>query len=151
MPRELNRAEMGEMDAIKAEFVAAAEAAARAGFDLLGLHCAHGYLLSSFIFPLTNHRADEYGNDADDAVAIACSFALHGAAGIDVSTGQVVSDETAAYGRGYQTPYADRIHNEIGRAYGLAVIAVGASSSYDDVNSILLADAPTCARWKPRG
>ena len=62
------------------------------------------------------------------------------------STGQVVSDERPAFGRSYQTPYADRIRNEIGRKYGIAVIAVGAISSYDDVNSIILAGrADFCA------
>ena len=58
----------------------------------------------------------------------------------------MVSDEHPAFGRSYQTPYADRIRNEIGRKYGIAVIAVGAISSYDDVNSILLAGrADLCA------
>jgi anthraniloyl-CoA monooxygenase len=182
-PRELDLAELAE---IKDQFVAAARAAARAGFDLLELHCAHGYLLSSFLSPLTNQRTDQYGGslagrlryplevfDAvraswpedrpmtvrisatdwhpdglgiDDTVEIARAFAEHGVAGIDVSTGQVVSDEKPAFGRSYQTPFADRIRNEIGRKYGVAVIAVGAISSYDDVNSIILAGrADLCA------
>jgi anthraniloyl-CoA monooxygenase len=176
VPREVTR---GDLDAITAQFVAAAEAGARAGFDVLELHCAHGYLLSSFLSPLTNLRTDGYGgalpdrlryplevfdavraawpaerpisvrisatdwceggNDVDDAVAIAGAFAAHGADAIHVSTGQVVKHEIPAFGRSYQTPYADRIRNEIGRAYGVAVIAVGAISSADDVNSILLA------------
>jgi len=50
-----------DMDRVKAEFVAATKRAAAAGFDWLELHCAHGYLLSSFISPLTNQREDEYG------------------------------------------------------------------------------------------
>jgi anthraniloyl-CoA monooxygenase len=50
-----------DMDRVLADFVAAARRAAQAGFDWLELHCAHGYLLSSFISPLTNHRADAYG------------------------------------------------------------------------------------------
>jgi anthraniloyl-CoA monooxygenase len=58
VPRELDRA---AMDRIKAEFVAAVERGERCGFDMLELHCAHGYLLSSFISPLTNQRSDEYG------------------------------------------------------------------------------------------
>jgi len=183
VPHELTHE---QMDEIKQQFTEAARAAARAGFDLLELHCAHGYLLSSFISPLTNQRADKYGGSperrlrypldvfdavravwpaerpltvrisatdwyeggtgADDAVEIARAFALHGAAGLDVSTGQVVKDERPAYGRSYQTPYADRIRNEVGRVYGVAVVAVGAISSYDDVNSILLAGrADLCA------
>ena len=182
-PRELDLAELGD---IKGQFVAAARAAARAGFDLLELHCAHGYLLSSFLSPLTNRRTDRYGGslaarlryplevfdavraawpedrpmtvrisatdwcegglDIDDTVEIARAFAEHGAAGLDVSTGQVVSEETPAFGRSYQTPFADRIRNEIGRKYGVAVIAVGAISSYDDVNSLILAGrADLCA------
>ncbi|MBB4843829.1 anthraniloyl-CoA monooxygenase [Paucibacter oligotrophus] len=50
-----------DMDAVRADFCAATERAAAAGFDWLELHCAHGYLLSSFISPLTNRREDEYG------------------------------------------------------------------------------------------
>ncbi|UOZ07992.1 bifunctional salicylyl-CoA 5-hydroxylase/oxidoreductase [Amycolatopsis sp. WQ 127309] len=183
VPRELSTA---DMTAIRDEFVACAEAAARAGFDVLELHCAHGYLLSSFLSPLTNQRTDGYGGslenrlrfplevfdavravwpaerpmtvrisatdwadggiDADEAVEIARAFASHGANGIDVSTGQVVCDEKPQYGRSYQTPYADRIRNEIGQEYGVAVIAVGAISSYDDVNSLILAGrADLCA------
>lgn len=51
---------------IKADFVHAAQAAAEAGFDWLELHCAHGYLLSSFISPLTNRRQDEYGGSLEN-------------------------------------------------------------------------------------
>jgi anthraniloyl-CoA monooxygenase len=54
------------MDRIKAEFVAAAERGADAGFDLLELHCAHGYLLSSFLCPLTNRRDDAYGGSLEN-------------------------------------------------------------------------------------
>jgi anthraniloyl-CoA monooxygenase len=58
VPREMTRA---DMDKVKADFVSAAQRAVRAGFDMLELHCAHGYLLATFISPLTNHRKDEYG------------------------------------------------------------------------------------------
>src|SRR5215813_7077954 len=57
-PKAMDRA---DMDCIRDQFVAAAWMADRAGFDMLELHCAHGYLLSSFITPLTNTRTDEYG------------------------------------------------------------------------------------------
>jgi anthraniloyl-CoA monooxygenase len=50
-----------DLERIKADFVRSTQAAAAAGFDWLELHCAHGYLLSSFISPLTNFRQDEYG------------------------------------------------------------------------------------------
>jgi anthraniloyl-CoA monooxygenase len=56
--REITRA---EMDQVCADFVAATRRAARAGFDWLELHAAHGYLLSSFLSPLTNQRTDAYG------------------------------------------------------------------------------------------
>jgi len=180
VPRELTIADLAE---IRDQFVAAAARADRAGFDLLELHCAHGYLLSSFISPLTNKRTDRYGGsladrlrfplevfdavravwpahkpmsvrisatdwhpggiDADDAVRIARAFAAHGVDLVDVSTGQVVSEERPAYGRSYQTPYADRIRQAVP---DVAVVAVGAISSYDDVNSLLLAGrADLCA------
>ena len=57
-PRALSRA---DMDAVRDAFVAAAERAARAGFDLLELHMGHGYLLGGFISPLSNRRDDEHG------------------------------------------------------------------------------------------
>jgi anthraniloyl-CoA monooxygenase len=50
-----------DMDRVRDDFVAAAQRAAAAGFDWLELHCAHGYLLSAFISPLTNRRSDDYG------------------------------------------------------------------------------------------
>jgi anthraniloyl-CoA monooxygenase len=179
VPRELTRY---EMDEIKSQFVASALRADAAGFDLLELHCAHGYLLSSFISPLTNRRTDEYGGtlanrlryplevfgavravwpdekpmtvrisatdwvegglETDDAVEVAGAFAAVGADAVDVSTGQVTPEEQPAYGRSFQTPFADAIRNRV----GVATIAVGAISSYDDVNSIILAGrADLCA------
>jgi anthraniloyl-CoA monooxygenase len=55
-----------DMDRVREDFVGAARRAAEAGFDWLELHCAHGYLLSSFISPLTNRRTDEYGGTLPD-------------------------------------------------------------------------------------
>jgi anthraniloyl-CoA monooxygenase len=58
VPRPMDR---GDMDAVREDFARAARMAAEAGFDLLELHFAHGYLLASFISPLTNRRQDDYG------------------------------------------------------------------------------------------
>jgi anthraniloyl-CoA monooxygenase len=55
-----------DMDRVKADFVGATRRAAAAGFDWLELHCAHGYLLSSFISPITNRRDDDYGGSLDN-------------------------------------------------------------------------------------
>ncbi|CAL9393258.1 bifunctional salicylyl-CoA 5-hydroxylase/oxidoreductase [Streptomyces sp. enrichment culture] len=182
-PRELSRAQLTD---IREQFVASARRAARAGFDLLELHCAHGYLLSGFLSPLTNRRTDAYGGSprnrlrfplevfdavraawpgdrpmtvrisatdwaeggvtGDDAVGLARAFAAHGADAIDVSTGQVVAGERPEFGRSYQTPFADRIRHEV----GVPVVAVGAISSWDDVNSLILAGrTDLCALARP--
>ncbi|MEY2780982.1 MAG: hypothetical protein RL307_686, partial [Pseudomonadota bacterium] len=61
--KAMNRA---DMDQVKADFVAATRRAAQAGFDWLELHCAHGYLLSSFISPITNQRNDDYGGSLEN-------------------------------------------------------------------------------------
>ena len=58
VPREMTRA---DMDAVIADYVAATKRAERAGFDMVEMHAAHGYLLASFISPLTNLRTDQYG------------------------------------------------------------------------------------------
>ena len=179
VPREMTRA---DMDLVREQFVGATRMATRAGFDLLELHCAHGYLLASFISPLTNRRRDEYGGSlsnrlryplevfdairaewpagrpmtvrlsatdwfegglsASESVEVARAFAAHGVDAIDVSTGQTVAEEKPSFGRSYQTPFADRIRNRS----GVKTIAVGAISSYDDVNTIILAGrADLCA------
>ncbi len=62
VPRAMARA---DMDKVREDFVAAARMAEEAGFDLLELHFAHGYLLSSFLSPLTNRRTDEYGGSLE--------------------------------------------------------------------------------------
>jgi anthraniloyl-CoA monooxygenase len=183
VPREMTRA---DMEMVCDQFVASTRGAIEAGFDLLELHCAHGYLLSSFLSPVTNRRTDEYGGslvgrarfplevfDAcravwpsekpmsvrisatdwieggftpDDAVAFARMLAEHGCDIVDVSSGQVDPEERPAFGRSFQTPFADRIRNEV----GMPTIAVGAIASYDDVNTIVLAGrADMCALARP--
>jgi anthraniloyl-CoA monooxygenase len=171
IPREMTRA---DMDRIRGEFVRAARYANQAGFDMLELHMAHGYLLSSFISPLTNLRKDEFGGpignrlryplevfravravwpgekpmsirisatdwapgglSEEDLLALARAFKEAGVDLIDVSTGQVVPHQKPIYGRMYQTPFADKIRNEI----GLATMAVGNITSADQVNTIVV-------------
>lgn len=175
-----------DMDRVCAEFVQSTRYAVDAGFDWLELHCAHGYLLSSFITPLTNVRTDDYGgslenrcryplevfkamravwpahlpmsvrisahdwapggNTDDDAVDIARLFKAAGCDVIDVSSGQTTRAAKPVYGRMYQTPFADRIRNEV----GIQTMAVGAISESDQVNSIIAAGrADLCAIARP--
>jgi anthraniloyl-CoA monooxygenase len=64
--QQAREASLADLDRIEADFVRATRAAAEAGFDWIELHCAHGYLLSSFISPLTNQRADEFGGSLEN-------------------------------------------------------------------------------------
>ncbi|HSQ60169.1 MAG TPA: FAD-dependent monooxygenase, partial [Acidobacteriota bacterium] len=172
VPQEMTRA---DMERVIAAYVRATRNAIVAGFDLLEIHMAHGYLLASFLSPLTNRRADGYGgsldarmrfplevfdavratwpaerpmsvrisavdwhpegNQPEDAVAIARALKEHGCDIVDVSAGQTVPDQRPVYGRLFQTPFADRIRHEV----GIATMAVGAISSYADVNTIIAA------------
>ena len=63
VPRAMTRA---DMDSVRDDFVRATEMAARAGFDMVELHAAHGYLVSSFISPVSNRRTDDYGGSLEN-------------------------------------------------------------------------------------
>ena len=147
---------------------------------------AHGYLLSSFLTPLSNRRGDAYGGslenrmrfplevleavraawpderplsvrvsatdwvegafDGDDAVALARALKARGCDLVDVSTGQTSTLARPVYGRAYQTPFSDRIRNEV----GIPTLAVGNIQDFDQINSILLAGrADLCALARP--
>ncbi len=183
VPREATR---DDMDRIKRETVMAVERAIEIGFDMIEFHCAHGYLFSSFLSPLTNQRTDQYGgsienrcryplevfkairavwpadkpisvrlschdwypggNTADDAVLIARIFKEAGADLIGCSSGQVVKKEKPVYGRMYQTPFSDRVRNEV----GIPTIAVGNIFEFDHINTIIAAGrADLCALARP--
>ncbi len=183
VPKAMDRA---DMDRVKADFVAATRRAAEAGADWLEFHAAHGYLISSFLSPLTNRREDEYGgsyenraryplevfaavreawpedkpisvrlschdwteggNTPEDAAIFARMFKDAGADLIDCSSGQVWKEEKPVYGRLFQTPFSDKIRNEI----GIPTIAVGAISEADHANSIISAGrADLCAVARP--
>lgn len=172
VPKAMDRADMAM---VRDQFVSATKMAARAGADMIELHAAHGYLIASFISPITNRREDEFGgslenrmrfplevframraawreskpmsvrisaNDwidggvsPEEAVRIARLFREAGADIIDVSSGQTDPSEQPIYGRMFQTPFSDRIRNEV----GIATMTVGNISDYDQVNGILMA------------
>jgi anthraniloyl-CoA monooxygenase len=135
---------------------------------------AHGYLLASFLSPVTNHRRDEYGGDltnrlrfplelfaavravwpkqkpmsvrisatdwihggntGEDAVQIARSLKAAGCDLIDVSTGQTDPQSKPIYGRMYQATFSEQIRSEA----GIATMAVGAVTSADQINTLLV-------------
>jgi anthraniloyl-CoA monooxygenase len=173
VPKEMTRA---DMDAVTAQFVSSVQMAQRAGFDMIELHAAHGYLISSFISPMSNRRGDDYGgslenrmryplevfaamraawpaekpmsvrisaNDwvgeagvtPEEAVEIARMFRDAGADIIDVSAGQTSTEAQPVYGRMFQTPFSNRIRNEL----DMPTMAVGNIYETDHVNSILMA------------
>src|SRR5207247_9766424 len=70
VPKEMDRR---DMDAVRDDFVRAARMGEEAGFDALEIHFAHGYLLASFISPLTNQRSDQYGGSLENRMP----FPLH--------------------------------------------------------------------------
>jgi anthraniloyl-CoA monooxygenase len=172
-PTPMDRA---DMDRVLAQFAAAAELAERAGFDMLELHAAHGYLLSSFITPLANNRTDAYGGSLQnrmryplevyravravwpahkpiavrisatdwvgtegvtpgEAVEIARLLQAAGVDICDVSAGQTSTRARPVYGRMFQTPFSEQIRNEA----GIATLAVGNITSWDQVNTIVAA------------
>ena len=97
-PREMNEE---DMERVTVEFVAAAQRAEEAGFDMLELHCAHGYLLSSFITPLTNRRKDRYGGSLESRMrfplrvfhAIRAVWPAHKPMSVRISASDWVGDE----------------------------------------------------------
>jgi anthraniloyl-CoA monooxygenase len=172
-PEAMDRA---DMDRVRNQFVQAAEMAERCGFDMIEIHAAHGYLLSSFVTPLTNDRTDQYGGSLEnrmrypleifhamraawpddkpisvrisandwvgsegitpqESVEIARMLQAAGVDICDVSAGQTSTQARPVYGRMFQTPFSDRIRNEI----GMTTMAVGNIYEADHVNSILMA------------
>ena len=182
-PVEMTRT---DMDKVRADFVRATRLGWQAEFDMLELHMAHGYLLASFLSPLTNNRRDQFGGTIhgrlryplevleavraewpahkplsvrisatdwadggltdDDLLTMTRAFKDAGADLIDVSTGQTVPWQKPVYGRMWQTPFADKVRNEI----GIATMAVGNIYDPDHVNSIIASGrADLCAIARP--
>ena len=171
MPRAATR---DDLDEFIEQFCNSAIMADDAGFDLLELHMAHGYLLASFLSPITNQRSDEYGGSlanrlrfplelfravravwpqhkpmsvrvsatdwiaggttGADSVQIAQAFKDAGCDLFDVSTGQTDPSSKPVYGRMFQASFSEQIRLEV----GIATMAVGAVTTADQVNTLLL-------------
>lgn len=168
-PRAMTR---DDMVRVLGEFEHATKLALRSGFDLLELHMAHGYLLSSFLTPLSNQRDDAYGGSLEnrmrfplevldvvrrawprplsvrisatdwveggfgieDAVVLARALEEHGVDLVDVSSGQTSPDARPVYGRAFQTPFSERIRNDV----HIPTLAVGNIGDHDQANTVLL-------------
>lgn len=171
VPRAATR---DDMDEYVEQFCNSAMMADQAGFDLLELHMAHGYLLASFLSPITNQRRDEYGGSlanrlrfplelfcavravwprhkpmsvrvsatdwivsgttGADSVQVARAFKDAGCDLFDVSTGQTDPASKPVYGRMFQATFSEQIRLEV----GIATMAVGAVTTADQVNTLLI-------------
>jgi anthraniloyl-CoA monooxygenase len=129
-PLQMSRADMAR---VCADFVAATGRADAAGFDLLELHCAHGYLLSGFISPLSNRRDDDYGG----TLAKRCRFPLDvfsairarwpddkpisvRISAVDWAPGGTTGEDAVAIAKLFQAAGADLIHVSSGQTTQLA-------------------------------
>ena len=128
VPRPMDR---GDMDEVVAQFVAATRRGEEAGFDMVELHAAHGYLLSSFITPLTNRRADEYGGSLENRLrfplevfrAMRAAWPADRPMSVRISANDwmgdqgVTPDEAVAIGRAFAHAGADLIDVSAGQTW----------------------------------
>ena len=124
-PREMTRADMAR---VRDDFVRATEMAVEAGFDMVELHAAHGYLLSSFLTPVSNRRSDEYGGALENRLryplelfaAMRAAWPADRPMSVRVSATDWVEDgltpdESVAVGRAFHAAGADIIHVSTGQ------------------------------------
>jgi anthraniloyl-CoA monooxygenase len=125
VPKPMDRA---DMDRVRDQFVESVRMAIAAGFDMLELHCAHGYLLSSFITPLSNRRSDEYGGTLENRLrfplevfrAMRETWPAERPMSVRISAtdwvpGGVTGDEAVEIGRAFHAAGADIIHVSTGQ------------------------------------
>jgi anthraniloyl-CoA monooxygenase len=160
LPAELG---VADMDKLVERFVAAARRADELGVAVLELDMAHGYLLGSFLSPLTNPAEDRLrfplrvldavraewpqvlavrlsvtdchrrGNSVEDGIAIARTLGEHGCDLIHVEAGQTVHDDRPEYRRGFLTSLSDRVRNEA----RIPTLVRGHLTTLDDANTIV--------------
>jgi anthraniloyl-CoA monooxygenase len=128
VPRPMTRA---DMDRVVGEFVAAVRLGLEAGFDMIELHAAHGYLLSSFITPLTNKRTDDYGGSLENRLrfplevfrAMRAAWPDDRPMSVRISANDwmgdlgVTPDEAVEIGRGFWAAGADLIDVSAGQTW----------------------------------
>ncbi len=125
VPREMDRA---AMDRVKREFVASALRGDACGFDMLELHCAHGYLLASFISPLTNVRTDDYGGSLENRLryplevfsAMRAAWPAHKPMSVRISAtdwaaGGITGDDAVAIARAFGEAGVDLVDVSTGQ------------------------------------
>jgi anthraniloyl-CoA monooxygenase len=125
MPREMTRA---DMDNVVQDFVRATEMGIEAEFDMIELHCAHGYLLSSFITPLSNQRTDEYGGSLENRLRFPLEVfsAMRKVwpqdrpmsvriSATDWAEGGIAGEESVAIAKAFASACADIIHVSTGQ------------------------------------
>jgi anthraniloyl-CoA monooxygenase len=130
VPREMTRA---DMDRVREEFVRAVRLAVAADFDMLELHCAHGYLLSGFITPLSNRRRDDYGGCLQNRLryplevfaAMRAAWPADRPASVRISAtdwceGGLTPDEAVEAARAFDRAGADIIHVSTGQTSAAA-------------------------------
>jgi anthraniloyl-CoA monooxygenase len=130
VPHEMSRT---DMDRVRAQFVAAARMGVDCGFDMLELHCAHGYLLSAFITPLSNQRQDSYGGSVDNRVrfpidvfkAVRAAWPADRPMSVRVSAtdwveGGVTGDEAVTVAKAFIAAGVDIVHVSTGQTSKLA-------------------------------
>jgi anthraniloyl-CoA monooxygenase len=153
----------GGMADVRESFVRAAKRAAELGIAVLELDLAHGYLLGSFLSPLTNPEDDRLsfplevvdavrevwprvlgvrlsitdrhprGNSVEDGIAVARALSEHGVGLIHIEAGQTVHDDRPEYRRGFLTALSDRVRNEV----RIATMVRGHLTTLDDANTIV--------------
>jgi anthraniloyl-CoA monooxygenase len=117
-----------DMDRVRDDFVRSTRMGIDAGFDMIELHCAHGYLLSSFLTPLSNHRADEYGGSLQHRLrfpievfsAMRAAWPADRPMSVRISAtdwveGGVTGDDSVVIARAFVDAGADIIHVSTGQ------------------------------------